>query len=94
MCSCSTNGFLIKLHCYGILYLFIFLVLLGIHNVKLILQSWLRKHSKMSYTLISTGSIYSIYTMTQYVLSLLFEEVFTLWWRPYGIFFLNCDEFR
>lgn len=32
-------------------------------------QSILRKHGKMSYTLISTGNIYSIYTVTQYQLS-------------------------
>lgn len=29
-------------------------------------QTSLRKHSKMSYTLISTDSIYSMYTITQY----------------------------
>lgn len=70
-CWCKNKyvSFLNKLNQYGILYLFvisIFFVSLCIHNVKLTLQSSLRKHSKMSYTLISTGSIYSIYTITQY----------------------------
>ncbi len=64
-----TVTFFNKLNQHGILYLFvmsIFFVSVCVHNVKLTLQSSLRKHSKMSYTLISTGSIYSMYTITQY----------------------------
>lgn len=66
MCFCDSQ---IVFNRYLSLYLpvsYIRFVSLCIDNVKLTLQSSLRKHSKMSYTLISTGSIYSIYTITQY----------------------------